>query len=405
MVSGNKTRRAAAALLLFTGLCWAILGDAERVCAEGVKELKFSKRCLLVSPNEGCAVADVDKDGKLDIIAGTHWFKAPDYVPHPIRDIPQTMTEFYANNGDHVYDVDGDGWLDVISGGWMESEIYWYKNPGKLGLERGYKWTQKLLKNTRGQNEAFELRDLDGDGVPELFVSCWIKKDPAVAWKLVKDAEGQPTLERIVLGEDGGGHGYAFGDINGDGREDVATEAGWYERPEGKPFAAPWKLHRETALPHPSCPFVITDVNGDGRNDLVWGKAHDFGLFWWEQGEPKADGTTTWTERLIDKSWSQVHVIVWADLDGDGKSDLITGKRVRGHAGKDPGGMEPECLFYYTWDSKTQKFTRHDISGFGGGPGTGMQLRVVDLNADGRLDIATSGKTGTWVLINEGPKD
>jgi hypothetical protein len=382
-------------------VCRAVCG-AGGVAAEGPKDLKFSSRCLMVCPNEGSAVADVNRDGKLDIIAGTHWFEAPDYIPHPVRDIPQVMTEFFANNGDLAYDVDGDGWVDVISGGWMESELFWFKNPGKEGLERGYKWIPQLLKNTRGQNEVFDLKDFDGDGVPEIFVSCWIKPDPVVVWKMAKDADGKPTLERIVIGENGGGHGYAFGDLNGDGREDLAAEIGWYERPEGNPLAKPWKFHPETVLPHPSCPFVIVDVNADGRNDLVWGKAHDYGLFWWEQGQPKPDGVTTWKEHAIDKSWSQIHAIVLADLDGDGQKDLVTGKRVRGHAKGDAGNDEPACLYYYTWDRGTQKFTRHEIAT--GGPGTGMQLRVVDLNGDGRLDIASSGKTGTWVLINEGAK-
>jgi hypothetical protein len=31
-----------------------------------------------------------------------------------------------------------------------------------------------------------------------------------------------------------------------------------------------------------------------------------------------------------------------------------------------------------------------------------MQICVGDLNADGRPDIAVAGKTGTWLLINEG---
>ena len=149
---------------------------------------------------------------------------------------------------------------------------------------------------------------------------------------------------------------------------------------------------------------MIVDLNEDGRNDIIWGKAHDFGLFWWEQGQPKADGTTTWTEHLIDDSWSQIHCLVWADLDGDGQGELITGKRVRGHAGNDPGGKDPECLFYYSWDKQAGEFTRHDVAPVGGGVGTGMQICVVDLNADKRLDIAVSGKTGTWVLLNKGTK-
>ncbi|MCP4308521.1 MAG: VCBS repeat-containing protein, partial [bacterium] len=176
----------------------------------------------------------------------------------------------------------------------------------------------------------------------------------------------------------------------------------WYERPKTDVLSGPWKFRPETALPHPSCPFLVMDVNADGRADIVWGKAHDFGLYWWQQGEPKSDGTTTWTEHLIDKSWSQAHCIVTADLDGDGRPEIITGKRVRGHAGKDPGGKQPACLYYYTLDTASAQFTRHTIGSPGDGIGTGMQICVTDLNGDGRPDLAVPGKSGTWVLINQG---
>jgi hypothetical protein len=366
--------------------------------------VSFSQRCLLISPNEGCDVADVNRDGKPDIIAGTHWFANPDFVPRPLREISEFQEDYLANNGDHAYDVDGDGWIDVISGSWLEPEIYWYKNPGKTALEKGLKWKQFLLKKTRAQNEAFDVRDLDGDGTPELIVNCWVQEDPLVAWRLSKTPSGEPTIERIVLGEKGCGHGYAAGDVNGDGREDLLCGAGWYERPEGDVFARPWKFHPETAAPDASCPFLVVDLTGDGRNDIIWGKAHDYGLYWREQGRPRPDGTTTWTQHLIDRSWSQPHALVWHDLDGDGREELITGKRVRGHAGNDPGGKEPACVYYYTWDRDARKFTRHTISPPGSKVGIGMQIRIADINADTRPDIVVSGKTGTWLLLNEGPQ-
>lgn len=368
------------------------------------QEVKFEKKLLLVCPNEGSDVGDVNNDGHKDIVAGPMWFAGPDWTPRPLRDVGEFDDDFCKNNGDHLWDVDGDGLLDVVSADWHGDCFYWYKNPGGELLEKGLKWEQRLLAQTRGQNEVLYLTDLDGDDAPEIYVSCWIKGDPQVAWKLVKDANGEPTIERKLIGNNGGGHGYAFGDLNGDGLDDILTETGWYERPAGDPWAREWAFHPETALPHPSCPFLVLDLNNDGRNDILWGKAHDYGLYWWEQLTPKTDGTTVWKEHLIDDQWSQAHCLVWADIDRDGQGELIAGKRVRGHAGRDPGGMEPECLFYYEWNPQTLKFTRHTISGFGEGVGTGMQLNVEDLNGDDWPDIAVAGKTGTWVLINQGVK-
>lgn len=364
--------------------------------------VNFSKRCLMVNPNESCAIADVDKDGRLDVIAGTHWYAAPDFIPRPVRDIPAFNVDYFANNGDQAYDVNGDGWVDVISVGWMDIEMCWHENPGAEGLRRGYLWTKHVLGPVAGENESTALRDLDGDGVPEIFVNCWTKEKPLVIHRLVKNSEGQPALQRVVIGQEGGGHGYAFGDVNGDGREDILCEIGWYERPGRDIFAKPWKLHAETALPHPCCPFIVAPLTDSGHNDLIWGKGHDYGIYWWEQGEPKPDGTTTWTKHLIDKSWSQSHCMVWADIDGDGQQELISGKRVRAHIDGDPGVNEPECLYYYDWDKAARQFTRHTIAGPGEGVGGGMQIRVADLNNDGRPDIAVSGKTGTWILTNEG---
>jgi hypothetical protein len=376
-------------------------------CAHGERSLRWSKRHLFVGPYESATVGDLDKDGKLDIVSGTNVYLAPDFAPQAYRP-NHTSKDFIRTNSDHLLDVDGDGWLDIIGGGWNEDGIYWYRNPGKGPAERKAPWDMHLpweahlLARTRGHMEMFALHDFDGDGRPELHSANYKKEEPREIFRWTKGPDGAPALEPFVLGAEGGGHGFAFGDVNGDGREDVLSEIGWFERPAGDPFAAPWKLHRESALPHPSCPFVVTDLNKDGRLDIIFGRGHDVGLYWLEQLPPRADGTTVWARHVIDESWSQAHALALADLDGDGEPELVAGKCLWAHNGGDPGAGEPVAIYYYKWHRDRGQFTRHTIADKGEGIPLGRQYSVVDLDGDGRLDIVAPSKIGLWILHNDG---
>lgn len=384
-----------------TSLTWvgAMLLSAATAIVGQAETIEFVKKKLVQDLNEGCAIADINDDGRLDVVAGRNWYAAPDFLPRPLRLIGNYRTDYADNNGDHVHDVDGDGLPDVIAGSFMQTQVYWFRNPGRAGLDKGILWEQHLLVDTEAdKNEAVFLHDLNGDRVPEWIVNCWDNWAPLVAWKLVKGKEG-PTMQKLKIGSKGNGHGMAFGDVNGDGREDILVGMGWYERPAEKPFDAEWAFHSDWKL-HASCPMIVVDLDGDGRNDLIWGNGHDFGLYWWQQLAPDPDGKTKWREHLIDKSWSQPHCLHWADLDGDGQEELLAGKRVRGHAGRDPGGKDPPCLYYYAWDKQALSFTRHTIDE--GNVAGGLQICTGDLNGDGRLDIAVSGKSGTYVLFNQG---
>jgi hypothetical protein len=423
-----RYRSSSAAFVLPIAFCLA--GNIATAVERDTGPIKFAKRKLLVGPYESCAVADINRDGHLDIVYGAYWFAGPDFLPHAIR-TNHTSSEYMRANSDHVYDVDGDGWLDVIAGGWNEDGIYWYKNPGNGPAERGAPWEMHLpwkahrLAKTRGSMEMFALHDYDSDGVPELHSACYRAREPLEVWRFSRSAElrrtnsgddvqgevgaaqlAASTLKPFVLGREGGGHGFAFGDVNGDGREDVLCEVGWYERPAGDPFGGPWKYHPETDLTrfHTSCPFVVKDLTGDGRLDIIFGRGHAYGLYWWEQLDPKPDGPTQWQHHVIDESWSQAHCLKLADIDGDGQDDLIAGKCIWAHNGDDPGAADPPVIYYYTWDSATRKFTRHTIADRDEHIALGRQFAVEDLNADGRLDLVAPSKTGLWVLINQGAR-
>ncbi len=383
----------------------------------------FEARRLTVDANEGIDVADVDNDGKLDIISGRNWFRAPEYVPHPLRTI-EDWNGYVVSNGDFAYDVNKDGWVDVISGGFLDTEISWYENPKEEGLRLGQMWKKHVLVDTQlSQNEGNMFVDLNGDDVPEFLVNSWNAKNPMVAWKLTekevpapaeskgkgkKDPAGAvktvkvPAMEKWLIGDRANGHGMAVGDLTNNGRLDIIVGEGWYEQPAQNADTEQWTYHSDWAGLHAAVPCLIRDLNGDGKNDIIWAKGHDYGLFWWEITGQKADGSLEWKEHEIDRSFSQAHALHFADIDGDGADELITGKRVRAHNGRDPGGTEPSGVYYYNWDPVAKKFTRHDID-VSGNVGIGLQIRTADLNGDGKLDIAVAGKSGTHVLINKGP--
>lgn len=402
------TRIGCIVLLALPGLCFAqlMVPNMPRKSTAAPREvpaaptIKWEKRMLSDHINEGIAIFDVNNDGKLDITAGPNWYAAPDFKSRPVRKLDEVLNKEFANsNGEHGFDVNGDGWTDIISASWFSDKVYWYENPGKQGLEAGELWRQHLIAEGQNCCEGTLLHDLNGDGIPEIIINSWDGKKPMTFITMQPGKE--PKFQVVDLGAPGTGHGLAIGDLNGDKRPDILVPEGWFEQPAANPFGSSWTFHKlPFTLSHGSLPGLILDLTGNGLNDIIMGKGHDYGIVWIEQSRD-ADGGPVWTKHEIDNSFSQNHCLIWTDLDGDGKPEMVTGKRWRGHGDGDPGAAEPMCLFRYTWDRASRQFTRDTIT-FDDGVGSGMQIRTADLDGDGRLDIAVAGKTGTYILFNRG---
>lgn len=366
--------------------------------------LKFRVQQLHVDNNEGCAVADFNRDGKLDVSAGEFWYPGPSFTEQkPLRKLLPFGKDYLTNNGEHAYDVNGDGFPDIITGSFMDTKIYWYENPGAAGLKEGVLWQEHVLIDSKlGQNEWSDLRDLDGDGVPEYVVNSYGPNNAVMAYRLAREGSG-PVMKPWIIQAGApfvNGHGIGFGDINGDGLEDLVLGTGWYERPKEGATTKPWIRHADWTRPHASTPMVVVDLTGDGRNDIIWGHGHNYGLYWEERRDDNKDGSTNWRHYVIDDKVSQNHFLAWEDIDKDGKPELITGRRVRAHSGNDPGDNEPGCLYYYKWDQATRRFSKFLIAE--NGPGIGLQIRIADFDGNGWKDIAVAGKSGTHILWNDG---
>jgi len=359
------------------------------------------------------AAADFNHDGVLDVVAGPYIYFGPDYTKS--REIFATHANSpsrdYANDCmiQFAADFTGDGWPDVLCSN-LGTPVFLYVNP--KGEARH--WDKYQVAPALGC-EVWELKDLDGDGKPEVVYTqrdgiVYAKPDPANPtgpWVIHRVSEGRATL-----------HGIGVGDINGDGRPDIVNVFGWWENP-GPGGKEPWTYHSQTfgrwARSGPGGALMaVYDVNGDGLNDVVTSLGgHDFGLAWYEQKRDAA-GKISFVEHVIMKDYStakqnaggvtfsQIHGLISADIDGDGVPDIVVGKRYWSHEDNyhDPDPYGPPVLYWYRTvrNPKAPGGAEFVPELIHNRSGAGSNLLAVDLNKDGAMDIVTATDRGVFIF-------
>jgi hypothetical protein len=382
---------------------------------------------------EGACVADVNKDGKNDVLCGPFWYEGPDFKKvHTVYQMEKSFmrkkedgteekvpgfkgllsgTNEYSNNFvSYAYDFNGDGWQDYLVIGFPGAETFWFENP--QGKDEPWQ-RHTALKVT--DNESPMFVDVDGDKIPDLLGGTSDKsggnigyakldpKNPKAEWKW-NNISGAPDkrFQRFT-------HGIGYGDINGDGRVDILEARGWWEQPAKWDGVTPWTLH-EAQFGGGGAQMYGYDVNGDKKTDVITSlQAHGWGLVWFEQTND--GGAVGWTKHTIvgEKAgdgetgvvFSQPHAIDLADMNGDGLMDIVTGKRFWAHGPK--GDAEPNAPAVLWWfelkrDGGKAKYVPHLIDD---NSGVGTQVMATDINGDKKLDVVVGNKRGAFVHLRK----
>lgn len=365
------------------------------------------------------AVADINRDGVNDIVAGPYYYLGPDYTKR--REIYVATTsnpghQYVDNMITFAHDFTGDGWPDVLAT--ELRQLVLYVNP--RGEPR--RW-ERFIVAPGVSSELALMRDLDNDGAPELIFG----QGGRLAFAKMKKGDPTSVWPVFFVSDAGmaGNHGYGVGDINGDGRLDLLGNRGWWEQPAGGLTSAAWKFH-DTPFNDPGTGAAVSggggvmsvaDVNGDSRVDVITSlAAHGFGLSWFEQ-KRGANGEISFTPHTImgdytrdnpgALTFSQLHAgAVAGDFNKDGVIDFVTGKRKWSHldadGDPDPGGPSVVVLYRGIKDAKAPGGVRFAPEVIDNRSGVGSSITVTDINKDGWLDVASSGVHGTFVFLNRG---
>ncbi len=363
--------------------------------------------------SEGATFGDLNRDGHPDAIAGPYWYEGPDFqVRHEIYPaLPFDPLKYSDNFFVFVHDFNVDGWDDLLVLGFPGVDASWFENPGA----KGGMW-RRHVAFLPIDNESPTFGQLFAKGPPviicmsggRLGYATWDPKEPTRVWTF-HAISGPMGWERYA-------HGLGFGDINGDGRNDILEKDAWWEQPASLTGEPVWKRHAFPFSAKGGAQMHVFDVNGDGLPDVITSKqAHGYGLSWFEQVRA-ADGEISFTEHVIlgetpagqlhGVQFAQLHAVALADCDGDGLPDIITGKRwwAHGPTGDVDATAAPLlCIFTLRrGPNQTATFEPHVIDDT---TGVGTQLVAGDVNGDGLPDFIVGNKRGTAVLLSQPVKN
>ncbi|MEX1231984.1 MAG: VCBS repeat-containing protein [Planctomycetaceae bacterium] len=188
-------------------------------------------------------------------------------------------------------------------------------------------FSEHLIADKYGYTFGLAAVDIDGDGDLDLTNPDIQNKSTSTLHWFDNNGDGEFTRRVIHDGEPGWFERHAIGDINGDGLPDVAIvnnqkgQVVWFANHE-KPAEHKWQRYVITLECPAAYDVALGDFDGDGDLDAATA-GFSSNLVTWYENPGNAEPNEAWTRRVFDENMPEARTMRGADINGDGKIDLL----------------------------------------------------------------------------------
>lgn len=327
---------------------------------------------------------------------------------------------FDGPDGTKLADVNGDGLLDVVTGWESEGLTVVYFHPGQRFVRR--QWPSVVVGRTPKAEDALFV-DLNGDGALDVVTSSEQRVEKVfVHWAPAKDRLLAPQAwrqEEIPAASNVSQ--WMFSEpirlAKNDRTPALVVGGKNYNRDQTAvlglllPGADPSEVadYRWRKLTNVSwvMSIIVRDLNGDGRDDILYSDKHGPGCgVWWLENPGAERRDDPWPRHELTSGLDSAMLIDVADVDRDGLEDVVAPVDLL-PVGEQPKARALRFLRRETADGL--KWSAHDVR-IAERSGQPKAVTAGDVNRDGRTDLvvtstgATDGQMGTyWLEYRDNP--